>query len=48
MFFSYECCVLSGGGLCLGLITLPKNPTECGVSEYDSEASDPLEAVAPW
>jgi hypothetical protein len=32
---SCECCVLSGCGLCVGLIT----PTECGVSECDREAS---------
>ena len=31
----YECCVLSGRGLCDGLIT---RPTECGVSECDREA----------
>jgi hypothetical protein len=35
-FVSCECCVLSGRGLCVGLITCP---TECGVAEYDSEAS---------
>jgi hypothetical protein len=31
-----ECCVLSGRGLCDGLIT---RPTECGASECDREAS---------
>ena len=35
-FVSCECCVLSGRGLCVGLITCP---TECGVSECDREAS---------
>jgi len=33
-----ECCELSGRGLCVGLITRPRNPTECGVPEYDHEA----------
>ena len=31
-----ECCLLSGGGICVGLIT---RPTECGVTPCDSEAS---------
>jgi hypothetical protein len=31
--------VLSGRGLCVELITSPKSPTECGVSECDTEAS---------
>jgi hypothetical protein len=35
MFFSSECCVSSGTGLYLGLIT----PPECGVSECGREAS---------
>ena len=26
------CCVLSGRGLCLGLITRPEDPSDCGVS----------------
>jgi hypothetical protein len=39
-----ECCVLSGRGLCDGLITRPENPTECGVSECDREASKNEEA----
>jgi hypothetical protein len=29
---SSECRVLSGRGLCVGLITRPGGPTECGVS----------------
>ena len=33
-----ECCVLSGRGLCVGLITRPEGTTECGVSECDSES----------
>ena len=46
---SCKCCVLSGRGLCIGLIT---SPTVCGVSECDREASVmrwpwPLWAVAP-
>ena len=31
----YECCVLSGRGLCVGFIPRPESPTECGVSECD-------------
>jgi hypothetical protein len=34
-----ECCVLSGRGFSVGLTTRPESPTECGVSECDSEAS---------
>jgi hypothetical protein len=34
-----ECCVLSGRGLCDGLITVQSSPTDCGVSEYDHESS---------
>jgi len=50
MFFSYE---LSGRGLCIRLITLSEEPTECGVSECDHESSImrrpwPIRAVAPW
>jgi hypothetical protein len=33
MFVSYECCVLSGRGLCDGLITRPEESTECGMSK---------------
>jgi hypothetical protein len=29
MFASYECCVLSGRGLCVGLITLPEKSYGC-------------------
>jgi hypothetical protein len=36
---SYEYCVLSGRGLCVGLITRPESRTECGMSECDLEAS---------
>ena len=32
-----ECCVLSGRGLCVGLITFPEDV--CGVSECDCEAA---------
>jgi hypothetical protein len=33
MSFCYESCVLSGRGLCVGLITSPdRNPTDCGAS----------------
>jgi hypothetical protein len=34
-----ECCVLSGRSLCVGLITRPEEPTECGVAESDRGAS---------
>jgi len=36
---SCECCVLSGRGLCVGLITRAESPTGCGVSQYNREAS---------
>jgi hypothetical protein len=36
MSVSYECCVLSGRGICVGLITRPE---ECGVSECDLRIS---------
>jgi len=36
---SCECCLLSGRGLCVGLITHPGESTEYGVSECDREAS---------
>jgi hypothetical protein len=39
MSVSCECCVLSGRGLYVGLITRPGSPPECGVSECDCEAS---------
>ena len=38
MSASCECCVLSGSGLCLGLI-VQRDPTECGVSPCDRESS---------
>jgi hypothetical protein len=53
MSVSCECCVLSGKGLCLGLITRQeKSYRMCDVSECDREAStmggpSPLGAVAP-
>jgi hypothetical protein len=34
-----ECCVLSGRSFCVGLITVQRSPTECGVSECDRETS---------
>jgi len=39
MSFSCECCVLSGRGLCIGLIARPESPTECGVSKCDRKVS---------
>ena len=46
---SYECCVLSGRGLCDGPIARPESPANCGVSEYDREGGPgPLWAVALW
>jgi len=38
MSVSYEYCVLSGRGLCVGLITRPESRSECGVYECDIEA----------
>ena len=51
MSVSCECCVFSGKGLCVELITRPL--TESVVCECDSEASMmrspwPTRAVAPW
>jgi hypothetical protein len=45
MSVSCECCVLSSRSLCVGLITLQRIPTECGVSECDREA---LIMRRPW
>ena len=39
MCVSCECCVLSGGGLCDGLITRQRNAIECDVSQRDLENS---------
>jgi len=39
MSVSCDCCVLSGRGLCDGLITRQRSPTDCGVSECDRKAS---------
>ena len=36
MLVYFECCVLAGRGLCVGLIA---RPTECGVSDCDLESS---------
>ena len=36
---SCDCCVLSGRGFCVELITRPQESCECGVSECDREAS---------
>ena len=38
---TFECCVLSGKGVCDGPITLPeeRNVSACGVSEFDLEIS---------
>ena len=33
MSVSCECCVLSGRGICVGLITHPEESSECGVSD---------------
>ena len=53
MSVSCECCVLSGRGLCDGLITRPEKSYQCGVSESDHESSImrrlcPTRALAPW
>jgi hypothetical protein len=39
MSVSCGCCVLSGRGFCVELITRPEESYECGVSECDREAS---------
>ena len=39
MSVSCECCVLSVRSLCVRMITLPEESTECGVSECDTEMS---------
>jgi hypothetical protein len=51
MSVSCDCCVLSGRGLYVGLITRPEESHFCDVSECDREASimrrrGPLGAVA--
>jgi hypothetical protein len=33
MSVSCKCCVLSGRGLCDGLVPVQRSPTECGVSK---------------
>jgi hypothetical protein len=54
MSVCFECCVLSGRGMCDELINPQRNPTECDVSECDRGSSimrrpwGPLGAVAPW
>jgi hypothetical protein len=40
-----DCCLLSGRGLCDGRSPVQKNPTECGVSECEREASI---MTMPW
>jgi hypothetical protein len=44
MSVSCECCVSSGRGLCVGLITHPEESCQCDVSECDCEAS----IKRPW
>jgi hypothetical protein len=39
MNFSFKCCMLSGRGLCIGLMSIPEDSYEFGVSECDNEAS---------
>ena len=39
MSVSCECYVFSGRRICVRLSIVQRNPTECGVSECDSEAS---------
>jgi hypothetical protein len=39
MSVSRECCVLSGRGLCVGLIARQEESSVCGVSECDRKAS---------
>jgi hypothetical protein len=52
MSVSCDCCVLSGRGLCVGLITRPEGPTAYGGFECDHKSSImrrpwPTRAVAP-
>jgi hypothetical protein len=39
MSVSYECCVLLGRGLCIGLITRPEESYRVCVTDCDCEAS---------
>jgi hypothetical protein len=39
MAVSYVCCVLSSRGLCVGPITIPGGPNDCGISKCDLGAS---------
>jgi hypothetical protein len=39
MFVSWECCVLSGRGLCEELSLVQRSPTDCGASLCDLERS---------
>jgi hypothetical protein len=39
MSLNCMCCVLSGRGLCVGLITEHRSPTKCGASECDQVTS---------
>jgi hypothetical protein len=53
MSLPWDCCILSGRGLCDGPITYPGSPIECGVSECDLETSTLRRprttlAVEPW
>jgi hypothetical protein len=51
MSVSCECCVLSGRGFCVGLITRPEESYRLWcVSDCDrnEEALAPVGAVAPW
>jgi hypothetical protein len=48
MSVSCRCCVMSGRGLCDGLVPVQRSPTERGVSKVcDREASKNEEAQAP-
>jgi hypothetical protein len=48
MSASFQCCMLSGRDLCVGLITRPEEPYRVWcVFECDREGPGPLGAVAP-
>jgi len=46
MFVSFECWVLSGRGLCFGLITRPEESNRVDVSECDREVSIMMRALS--
>jgi hypothetical protein len=47
MFVSCECCVLSDSALCVGLIILPEESTECDREAPNGEAMTLKRVEAP-